>query len=465
MNKQQLILKLNALNILQFGTFKLRSGLISPFYINFRHIVSYPEILKELSEHLWGVIKDMDFDQLCGVPYAALSLSASISVLHNKPMLVKRKEQKKYGTKKILEGIFEQGQNCLVIDDIITSGISMVETCDVLEKEGLVVTDLVTLVDRMQGGKKYLEEKGYKVTSLFSIKEIVAVLLEHNKISAEIYAETLSFIANNSITAAAVKQSETPTLFTYEEREAAMVHPVGKRLLEIMRIKNSNLCCSADVKSKKDLLELAESVGPSVCMLKTHIDNIPDFDKDLVVKLKALSKKYNFLLFEDRKFADIGHIAMQQFTNEWLDIAYWADVVTVHAIAGSSSIEALKATGKLDSTALILIAEMSTKDTLTDQSYAEKAIAIAEQNKDVVLGVVAQRYRSLDPAMMLFTPGINLEVVNDAHGQTYNTPDFAFKERGVDVMIVGRGIYLSDTQATEAIKYRKMGWNAYLSSN
>jgi len=464
MNKQQLILKLNALNILQFGIFKLRSG-ISPFYIDFRHIVSYPEILKELSKHFWEVIKDMGFDQLCGVPYTALSLSASIAILHNKPMLIKREEQKKYGTKKVLEGIFEQGQNCLVIDDIITSGMRLVETCDVLVKEGLVITNLVTIVDRMQGGKKHLEDKGYKVTSLFSIKEIVDVLLKHNQISEEIYAETLSFIANNSITAATVKKAETPTLFTYEEREAAMVHPVGKRLLEIMRIKNSNLCCSADVKSKKQLLELAESVGPSVCMLKTHVDNIPDFDKDLVVKLKALAKKYNFLLFEDRKFADIGHIVMQQFTNEWLDIAYWADMVTVHAIAGSSSIEALKVTGKLDSTALILIAEMSTKDTLTDQSYAEKAIAIAEQNKDIVLGVVAQKYRSLDPAMMLFTSGINLEEVNDAHGQTYRTPDFVFKERGADVMIVGRGIYLSDTQATQAIQYRKMGWNAYLSRN
>ena len=77
MNKKELALKLFDLGVLQFGEFTLKSGLQSPFYLDFRRIVAYPDVLKNISEQLWDLVAELKFDHLCGVPYAALSISST----------------------------------------------------------------------------------------------------------------------------------------------------------------------------------------------------------------------------------------------------------------------------------------------------------------------------------------------------------------------------------------------------
>jgi uridine monophosphate synthetase len=462
MNKKELALKLFDIGVLQFGEFTLKSGLQSPFYLDFRRIVAYPDVLREISEQLWDLVADMDFDHICGVPYAALSMSSTMAVLHSKSMIVKRKEQKKHGTKKMVEGIFKNGDSCVVIDDVISSGISMKETLESLEGEGLKINDVLSIVDRMQGGALLLSDYGYKVHTVYTVREILEYLKDGKKINQKQYTDTLVFIETNRIDFEQVRASrEQATSYSYKKIGKEAKHPVAKQLTKIIQAKKTNLCCSGDVKTAQELLTLADAVGPNICMLKTHTDNLSDCSPEIIGELKALAVKHNFLIFEDRKFADIGHIVMQQFTAAPLCIADWADVVTVHVVAGSSSVEALKATGKLDTTALIVVAEMSTKDTLTDEKYTMKAMEIAEHHSDVVLGTVSQNYRSSNPGIMMLTPGINTERKKDGLGQRYNHPDEAFAKRGVDIMIVGRGIYQAENPALQSEIYRKIGWESY----
>lgn len=463
MNKKDLALRLFDLGVLQFGEFTLKSGLQSPFYLDFRRIVAYPDILKSISEQLWDISSKLEFDHLCGVPYAALSISSTMAVLNSKSMIVKRKEKKRHGTKKMVEGIYKQGDSCLVIDDVISSGISMKETLEALEVEGLEIKHVLSIVDRMQGGALLLNDYGYKVHTVYTIREILEYMKEGGKINAKQYTDTLVFIETNRIDFEQVRaRREQAVSYSYKKIGKEAMHPVAKRLAKIVQTKKTNLCCSGDVKTAAELLELADAVGPNICMLKTHTDNLADISPEVIQELKSLSEKHNFLIFEDRKFADIGHIVMQQFTAAPLSIADWADAVTVHVVAGSSSIEALKATGKLDTTALIVVAEMSTKDTLTSKKYTLKAIDIAEDHKDVVLGTVSQNYRSDNPGIMMLTPGINTDRKKDGMGQTYNHPDEAFSKRGVDIMIVGRGIYQAQNPRLQSEIYRKIGWESYL---
>lgn len=93
---------------------------------------------------------------------------------------------------------------------------------------------------------------------------------------------------------------------TYESRAAKHPNSCAKQLLESIAQKKSNLCVSVDVTRKEDLLEIVDTVGPFVALVKTHIDIVEDFDWDLIEQLSALSVKHKFLIFEDRKFADIG---------------------------------------------------------------------------------------------------------------------------------------------------------------
>ena len=192
--KENLILRLHEIGVIQFGQFKLKSGIDSPFYLDLRRIVSYPDVLRSISEELWELAKDKEFEHICGVPYAALSIASSISVLYSKPMIIKRKEQKDYGLKKMVEGVFNQGDRCLIIEDVISSGISILETVDCLKDHGFEIKDLVTVVDRNQGGRENLESKGYNVTSLFTINDMLDVLRSANRISEDQMKIVLDFL-------------------------------------------------------------------------------------------------------------------------------------------------------------------------------------------------------------------------------------------------------------------------------
>lgn len=196
---KDLILKLHEINAVKFGEFKLKSGIMSPIYIDLRVTVSYPEVLKMVAEAMWEKVKNLNFDLICGVPYTALPIATVISVEHNKPMVMRRKEVKDYGTKKAIEGYFSVGQNVLVIEDLVTSGMSVFETIEPLQLEGLKVTDIVVLVDREQGGKKHLQEKGYNLYSVITISEMLEVLESENKLDKEMVTKVKEFIQTNQV--------------------------------------------------------------------------------------------------------------------------------------------------------------------------------------------------------------------------------------------------------------------------
>ncbi len=199
MHVKQLIHKLYEIGAIKFGTFTLKSGIVSPIYIDLRITISNPRLLVSIAEEMRNLVKGHPFDLVCGVPYTALPIATAMSIQHNIPMVMRRKEKKEYGTGKLIEGIFTKGQRCLVVEDVITSGKSIFETLEPLQQEGLVVEDIVVLVDREQGGSKHLTDKGYRLHSVCTITSVVNTLLEEGKINSAMAASVLEFIQKNQI--------------------------------------------------------------------------------------------------------------------------------------------------------------------------------------------------------------------------------------------------------------------------
>lgn len=250
-------------------------------------------------------------------------------------------------------------------------------------------------------------------------------------------------------------------MLTYEDRISHCTNPVAKTLLALMTEKKSNLCVNPDLTTCDEVLSIADAVGPSICVLKTHVDIINDFTPAFITELQRIATKHNFLIFEDRKFADIGNTVKLQYEHGIYHIADWARITNAHTLPGPGIIDGLKKVGLSKGNALLLLAQMSSKDNLFTPDYIRQTITMAEQNKDFVIGFIAQKRLSDAPYFIYFTPGIKLEAGNDALGQQYNTPEHAILKNGVDIIIVGRGIFEAENPAKEAEIYREAGWNAY----
>lgn len=184
MSSESLIDSLYQIGAIQFGEFTLKSGQTSRIYINLRKIISYPSLLRQVAQAMWQATQHTQYQLVCGVPYTALPIATCLSLEHNIPMIMRRKEKKDYGTKQLIEGVFQAGQTCLIIEDVVTTGGSISETALELENAGLKITDVVALIDREQGGREALEEK-FTFHSILTLSDILEELYESNKTSTK----------------------------------------------------------------------------------------------------------------------------------------------------------------------------------------------------------------------------------------------------------------------------------------
>jgi len=194
---RELYEKIFQVGCLKFGEFKLKSGIVSPVYVDFRVLVSKPNVLREIGQRLADQAKEIGCDRIAGIPYAGIPIAVAASLAGDIPMLYARKEVKDYGTAKLIEGEFSPGEKVLVIDDVITDGASKIEAIEPLSRAGLVVKDVLVILDREQGGAAILERAGYKLHSLGTLSEAMEVLVEKQLIDETMRQRVAEFVASN----------------------------------------------------------------------------------------------------------------------------------------------------------------------------------------------------------------------------------------------------------------------------
>ena len=248
-------------------------------------------------------------------------------------------------------------------------------------------------------------------------------------------------------------------------------NPLARRYMEVACRKQSLVVVAADRRTMAGLHDLIDVAGPHLAALKTHVDMVDDWTPESWAALCEKAHALDLLIFEDRKFADIGKISRDQMAGVY-DIRAWSDLVTAHGISGPDIVDGLCA-GWTDvgrQGGVLLLAQMSSRGNLLGMpGYTDAMVEVGVANAGV-FGFIGNGSRAAELAelrskvgesKMIWTPGVNLAVGDGEMGQRYGDPRDAVLA-GSDGIIVGSGIHGTDDAAGAARAYAEISWAALI---
>lgn len=178
--------------IFVFGDYTLKNGKASHFYCDMRRIMSYPALFAQLNAAVKHVAQEIACDCIAGVPYGAVPFATACALHLTKPLIMPRKERKNHGLCNTVEGAFEPGNRVLLIEELMSTGSSIEETIALLDQHGLVIEDVIVLLDRQAGGIERLRRAGYRVHALLTLSDVANELKSLGRITSSEYEQLLT---------------------------------------------------------------------------------------------------------------------------------------------------------------------------------------------------------------------------------------------------------------------------------
>jgi len=168
-----LAVDLHASGCLRFGEFTLRSGVVSPVYVDLRRLSGRPGLLRRVAASYGAVLGDLTYDHVGAVPYGALPLATAVALDRSRSLVWPRRESKEHGTGARVEGEWAAGDRVVLVDDVVTSGVSAIEAASLLREAGLVVEDLVVLIERDPAARSALVDEGIALHAITTLERLV----------------------------------------------------------------------------------------------------------------------------------------------------------------------------------------------------------------------------------------------------------------------------------------------------
>ena len=389
------------------GNFRLKSGEYSNYYVDIKKTISIPSLYNKIVDLLSNKIsKIKNLENYCvmGVPYSGIPFAGAVSYKLNIPLVLLRNKQKTHGTQKIIEGDIRE-RDIILIEDVMTTGGSIIETIDILEN------------------------LGYKVKYVFTIfqRGILDYTMFHNR-----------RINYNYLTS--FKKSLTDKL-----TELQTLHPIYKKIKEISESKCTNLILSVDNSNKNIFKNIVLTCAQYVLGIKIHMDIFNEYEREEIRDFLIETKQtYNFIVIEDRKTADICNTVTKQL--EALKVDLYADILISHGICGFEFVNYINIP-------VLIVAQLSNFGNLIDKNYTNKCLESVMNNYNII-GCISQENLGYNKCIYC-KPGVRIgNIVKDNFDQQYTG-----LTKGIDFYIVGRGITESSRIRNVCIDYQNELYN------
>ncbi len=193
-DQERLFALLMEVKALQFGEFTLASGKKSPFYLDLRLIISNPELLRLSGQLLAAQMADLPVRRMAAVPYGALPLGSVAAVTAGLPLLYTRKKVKKHGGQRQVEGHHEQGERVVIVEDLVTTGGSLLQAAALLRGAGLEITHAVVMTERGPQGRPNLRAAGIELRTVFQLADVLTYARATGHIDAAQFAAVQQFV-------------------------------------------------------------------------------------------------------------------------------------------------------------------------------------------------------------------------------------------------------------------------------
>jgi orotate phosphoribosyltransferase len=188
-------------DIIRFGNFTLASGKNSSYYVDLRLMPSYPHQFRKMIKNLQNLIIKKtgldDFDCLASVPTGGLVVTSALAIEIVKPLIYVRSRPKEHGTTKSIEGKISAGMKVVMVDDVVTTGTSVLNGINQLKEVGLLISDLYVIINRLEGADKALSDIGVQTHQLTDILEITDILFQEKLIGKEIFEKIKNQVSRN----------------------------------------------------------------------------------------------------------------------------------------------------------------------------------------------------------------------------------------------------------------------------
>lgn len=457
--KNILLSKLYYLGIIKNGKYKLKSGAESNIYLDLRKLISHPtlyshflHIINHELPDIFAASSPLLTTKLMPIPYGGLALSNYISFIKNIPSVFIRDKVKEYGTGNIIEGEFDvKRDEFIIIDDVITSGTSILETLEKLKThgiDGLQIKMIITLVNRNHNSLNSLN--GIPIYSVFNLDDI---------------NNYTNYLQNNIISSNNVHDNNSESSLEYLYYKSKHASKLYEKALK----KRSNIILSCD---SINMIYLLEVLKDKIVGVKLHGDFFTNKENsfEMVERLSRYVKEYDLEVIDDAKLCDIESIEEKKIENQiGSPQNELVTSVTKQAFSGLSILNSKK-THLPD---FLVITEMSSACNMISPEYTRNVLTEvrfrSHDSENKVLGLICQnntpQLLTHPFEFLTMSPGINLSSSTGDNGtQTYKIPDQGENKVGL-FWIVGRGItngYDINEIVNLADKYRYYGWKYFL---